>query len=60
MEEVESKRYEIECVYFTRRQDKRGRPVYYCTLMEQEEPYCTMCQFARYPSDPGEEGMRTN
>lgn len=45
-EEVVGKKYNIDCHYFTR--IKSGEKVnYYCKLLEQNEPYCDMCLYAK-------------
>jgi len=45
--EVEENKFDIECIYFTRRISKTGIPVYYCTLYDQEMPLCNSCLFQK-------------
>lgn len=60
IEEVERRKYEMECIYFSRMAKEIGNSMYYCTLMEQEKPYCAICLFACFPTDPEEERIELN
>lgn len=50
LEVTEQKKYNIECLHFTREM-KKGL-IYFCTLMMQEEPFCDLCQFPIYKEIP--------
>ena len=52
MEEVTQKKYELECLYFSRRLSGESRGVYYCSLYDQEAPLCVRCLFPMYIEDP--------
>lgn len=52
MEEVTQKKYELECLYFSRRQSGANVGIYYCLLYDQEAPYCTRCLFPLYIEEP--------
>ena len=59
MEEVSQRKYELECKNFTRFLTGGKVAVYYCTLYEQDTPYCNRCLFPSYIVDPrrGEIGL---
>lgn len=47
--ETEQKKYNIECLHFSRREPNDGsNPVYFCNLMMQESPFCYSCHFPLY------------
>jgi hypothetical protein len=50
--ETERKRFNIECLYFSRKLQNNGSsPIYYCNLLLQEDPFCYSCQFPSYKED---------
>ena len=46
--EVEEKKFNINCLHFTRiqieQEDSASQPRFYCTLFEQENPLCEVCE----------------
>ncbi|MFX0050563.1 MAG: hypothetical protein ACFE8U_04655 [Candidatus Hermodarchaeota archaeon] len=47
--DIERKRFNIECLHFNRKFGNNGSsPIYYCSLMMQEDPFCHSCQFPSY------------
>lgn len=52
MEEVTKKKYELECLYFSRRLSGEDIGVYNCSLYGQEAPYCVRSLFPMYVEDP--------
>ena len=52
LEEAQSKKYDIDCIDFTRIDHDKDQTVYYCNLYRQKEPLCQSCGFHRYDSDP--------
>ncbi len=48
LEVTELKKYNIECIYFTRIKNEQGSPIFYCDLMMQRKPFCQSCHFFSY------------
>ncbi len=50
------KQYDIDCLFCTRikvsRQSTIDSLMFHCTLYNQSQPYCAMCQFALYKTEP--------
>ena len=51
LEEVESQKYDIDCLDMSRKVIQ-SQSRFYCKLYELPEPFCTECQFARYSTSP--------
>lgn len=52
LKEVQTKKYDTDCLDFTRIGQEDGQSAYYCDLYKQTEPLCDACQFHRYETDP--------
>ncbi len=50
------KQYDIDCLYCTRKkvlqQKNNNEPMFYCSLYENPQPFCSSCPFALYQPDP--------
>ena len=51
MEEVEDKKYDVDCRDFTRISQRQNQPAYYCTMFMLPEPLCEPCLYHRYFPD---------
>ncbi len=50
------KQYDIDCLYCTREKVSQQSTIdslmFHCTLYDQSQPLCAMCQFALYKAEP--------
>lgn len=50
--EVEQKKFDIDCIYCTRKYPSDlQKSIFYCTLLDHPEPSCELCPSAVYPKD---------